>query len=180
MKLRDKKYFPDCNVDCGFFARRVELSNLDDNLKDKVIIGLPRCFHAGNGRHIDAKFVYSLIGLTVVDNSKESEIAVVLPDGWHVVTDNDHSYWSVLCDRSDCVVLDLFIKRHAWFTEDEFARFPGNDEETINDYLYHDMCSCCPGSMRCHEECESCDSFNEALDDALKYFDESKEVDDNA
>ena len=177
MRLRDKQYYPDDNIDRGFFSRHVILDNPKDDFKNKTIIGLPRSFHTDNGRHIDAAFVYSLLGLTIADNSKEREIAVVLPDGWYLVKDNHYGYWSVLCNEHDQVVFDLFIKQVFWLVEDMFVRFSNDtDEENLTDIIYSHMCCCCIKEKQCHDDCVTCSNFDNELDKVLKFFSESKEV----
>ena len=38
-------------------------------------------------------------------------------------------------------------------------------EETVEEHVYSRMCSCCEYARRCHEECESCDEYYEAVEE---------------
>lgn len=38
--------------------------------------------------------------------------------------------------------------------------------QTINDFIYESMCVGCPNESICHEECETCEAFDEALEEA--------------
>lgn len=37
---------------------------------------------------------------------------------------------------------------------------------TIYNFIYESMCAYCPDESICHEKCETCEAFDEALDEA--------------
>lgn len=38
--------------------------------------------------------------------------------------------------------------------------------ETIDEIIYDSMCSACPFEAICHEKCETCEAYDEALEEA--------------
>lgn len=39
-------------------------------------------------------------------------------------------------------------------------------EESVEQKVYEHMCSCCPRARHCHEECETCEEFDVALEES--------------
>jgi hypothetical protein len=45
--------------------------------------------------------------------------------------------------------------------------FNENIEDNVEQEVYSRMCSSCPNARRCHEDCETCDSYDRAIRQAL-------------
>lgn len=50
-----------------------------------------------------------------------------------------------------------------------------NDYE-IEQAIYQKLCSHCPNAKYCHEECENCKEYDEALERALKHDKTEKNI----